>query len=63
MFKRAKDMAGPQKGADMRPIGIEAIRPSLELAIQLATEQQIIPKAFTVDDLFAPWRALERKGA
>ena len=47
----------------MRPIGIEAIRPSLELVIQLAAEQQIIPKAFTVDELFAPWREIERKGA
>ena len=63
MFKRAKEMAGVPKGADMRPIGIEAIRPSLELVIQLAAEQQIIPKTFTVDELFAPWREVERKGA
>jgi 4,5-dihydroxyphthalate decarboxylase len=60
MFRRAKEIAGPPKGSDMRPMGIEAIRPSLELVIQLAAEQQIIPKPFTVDELFAPWREVER---
>ena len=47
----------------MRPIGIEALRPSLELVIDLAAQQQIIPKTFTVDELFAPWREVERAGA
>ncbi len=61
-FRRAKDAAGPAKGPDMRPIGIDAIRPSLELVIELAAEQQIIPKQFTVDELFAPWREIERRG-
>jgi 4,5-dihydroxyphthalate decarboxylase len=63
LLRRAKEATGPPKGADMRPIGIEALRPSLELVIQLAAEQQIIPKEFTVDELFAPWREIERKGA
>jgi 4,5-dihydroxyphthalate decarboxylase len=63
MFRRAKELAGPPKGSDMRPIGIEAIRPSLQLVIDLAAEQQIIPKTFTIDDLFAPWREVERAGA
>jgi 4,5-dihydroxyphthalate decarboxylase len=62
LLRRAKDMA-PAKGPDMRPIGIEAIRPSLELVVQLAAEQQIIPKQFTIDELFAPWREIERRGA
>ena len=63
LLRRAKEMASPPKGADMRPIGIEAIRPSLELVIELAAQQQIIPKQFTVDELFAPWREIERRGA
>ena len=63
LFKRAKDAAGPPKGPDMRPIGIEAIRPSLELTIKLAAEQQIIPKRYSVDELFAPWRAIEQSAA
>jgi 4,5-dihydroxyphthalate decarboxylase len=60
LFRRAKEAAPPAKGSDMRPMGIEAIRPSLELVIQLAADQQIIPKHFTVDELFAPWRKIER---
>jgi 4,5-dihydroxyphthalate decarboxylase len=59
LFKRAKELA-PSKGPDLRPIGIEAIRPSLELVVQLAAEQQIIPQRFAVDELFAPWREIER---
>ncbi len=62
LFQKAKDMSGPAKGTDMRPIGIDAIRPSLELVIDLAAQQQIIPKTFTVDELFAPWREVERAG-
>jgi 4,5-dihydroxyphthalate decarboxylase len=61
LFQRAKEMAGPPKGPDMRPIGIDAIRPSLELVIELAAEQQIIPKRYTVDELLAPWREIERR--
>jgi 4,5-dihydroxyphthalate decarboxylase len=39
-------------GIDFHPLGIEANRKALELMIQYAVEQQIIPKPFTVDDLF-----------
>jgi len=61
LLRRAKDMAGTAKGPDMRLIGVEAIRPSLELVVELAAEQQIIPKRFTIDELFAPWREIERR--
>jgi 4,5-dihydroxyphthalate decarboxylase len=58
-FRRSKDMAPTAAGAiDMRPIGFEAITPSLELVIQLAYEQQIIPERFSVDELFAEARAI-----
>ena len=60
LFKRAKVQAAPSKGPDMRPIGIDAIRPSLELVIELAADQQIIPKRFSVDELFAAWHEIER---
>lgn len=60
LFQRSKEASGPAKGPDMRPIGIEAIRPSLELVVQLAAEQQIIPTAYAIDELFAPWREIER---
>lgn len=58
-FRRSKDMAPTAAGAiDMRPIGFDAITPSLELVIQLAYEQQIIPERFSVDELFAEARAI-----
>ncbi len=60
LLRESKTAAGPSKGPDLRPIGIEAIRPSLELVIELAAEQQIIPKRFTVDELFAPWQAVAK---
>ncbi len=60
LLRQSKDMAGPQSGPDMKPMGIDAIAPSLELAIELAAEQQIIPRTFSVEELFAPWRAIEK---
>jgi 4,5-dihydroxyphthalate decarboxylase len=63
LLRRSKEMAGVTSGSDMRPMGIEAITPSLKLAVQLAAEQEIIPRAFDIDELFEPWRAIERAGA
>lgn len=37
---------------DMPPIGLEANRKGLELAIQWSYEQKIIPRKFSVDELF-----------
>ena len=34
------------------PMGVEANRKALELVVQYSVEQQIIPRAFTVDELF-----------
>ena len=39
-------------GIDFHPIGVEALRKPLELIIQYSVEQKIIPRAFTVDELF-----------
>lgn len=59
LFKQAKEAAPVSPGAiDMRPIGYDKITPSLELVIQLAYEQQIIPTRFSVEELFAESRAV-----
>ena len=39
-------------GIDFHPMGVEANRKALELMVQYSVEQQIIPRAFTVDELF-----------
>ncbi len=58
MFKQSKESAALAPGAiDMRPVGYDAITPSLELVIQLAYEQKIIPTRFSIDELFAQTRA------
>ena len=59
LFKQSKAAASVAAGAiDMRPIGYDNIAPSLELVIQLAYEQQIIPTRFSVAELFAESRAV-----
>ncbi len=59
LFRRSKDMAGPSPGGvDMKPLGFEAVAPSLDLAIRLAHEQQIISRRFSVEELFAESRAV-----
>jgi 4,5-dihydroxyphthalate decarboxylase len=39
-------------GVDFHPFGIEANRNALELMVQYSVEQQLIPRAFTVEELF-----------
>ncbi len=57
MFKRAKDDAPVAAGAiDMRPIGYDAIAPSLEVVTKLAYEQKLVPTKLSVDELFAESR-------
>lgn len=59
LFRESKSRAPTPAGAiDMRPLGYDAIAPSLELVIQLAYEQQIIPTRFSVEELFAEGRAV-----
>jgi 4,5-dihydroxyphthalate decarboxylase len=53
MLKASKAAAPqPADGIDFHLFGVEALRRPLELVIQYATEQKIIPRAFTVDELF-----------
>jgi 4,5-dihydroxyphthalate decarboxylase len=49
---KASKLAATPATPDPIPFGVEAIRPSLELIIAYAAQQQLIPSAFRVDDLF-----------
>lgn len=58
MLRASKERAGQASGVDMAPFGIEATRRSLELIIQYAHEQRVIPRRVAVDELFADVRGL-----
>ncbi len=45
------------RGGDPLPFGVEAMRPALDMAVEFAYTQRLIPTRFAVDDLFDP-RAL-----
>ena len=53
MLCASKDAAKLPAGAyDPVPFGVEANRKALELIIDYAAQQQLIPRRFTVDELF-----------
>jgi 4,5-dihydroxyphthalate decarboxylase len=53
LLVESKKLASPSPdGIDFHPMGVEANRKALELAVQYSVEQQIIPRAFTIDELF-----------
>lgn len=54
MLKQSKQAAGlPKPGEiDFHPFGVEACRPALEMIITYAVQQKLIPRPFTVDELF-----------
>jgi len=45
-------MAPSPDGIDFHPFGLEALRKPLEMMIQYAVEQKIIPRPFAVEELF-----------
>jgi 4,5-dihydroxyphthalate decarboxylase len=49
--KRATGLPAPN-AIDTNPMGIEAVRPGLEIAIDYVHRQRLIPRRFTVDELF-----------
>jgi 4,5-dihydroxyphthalate decarboxylase len=57
LFRSSKDAATPSQ-PDLRPTGCDNIRPSLELVIDMAYRQRLIPKRFEVEDLFATAREI-----
>lgn len=60
MLCASKEVAGtgPESGIDMVPIGIEENRRNLELVIQFAYQQHLIPRPFDVDELFDDIRSM-----
>jgi 4,5-dihydroxyphthalate decarboxylase len=53
LLQESKALAPPPAdGIDFFPYGVEANRKPLELMVQFSVEQQIIPRAFTVEELF-----------
>jgi 4,5-dihydroxyphthalate decarboxylase len=45
-------MPPPANGVDVHPFGLENNRKNLELIIQFAWEQKMLPRKMTVDELF-----------
>jgi 4,5-dihydroxyphthalate decarboxylase len=52
MLKESKARAKPAGDIDMRPYGLEALRPSLELAIRSCRQQQLLTRDMEVEELF-----------
>ena len=52
MFVDSRALAEEQPGKVLPPIGLEANRKALEMAIQYAFEQHVIPRRLSVDELF-----------
>ena len=54
VFRMLKESvaAGPSKGVGVLRFGVEAVRKSLETIIQYSVSQDIIPRRFSVDELF-----------
>jgi 4,5-dihydroxyphthalate decarboxylase len=52
MFVESRALAPDVPGKVLPPIGVEATRKSLEMAIQWSYEQKVIPRLLSVDELF-----------
>jgi 4,5-dihydroxyphthalate decarboxylase len=52
LLKASKAAAKPAEGIDLVPFGVEAVRKPLELIIAYAAQQALIPRKFSVDELF-----------
>ena len=52
LLKRNKDQMGPAATPDLLPFGIDASRKPLELIIDYAFQQRLIPRRYAVEDLF-----------
>src|SRR5262249_55278182 len=52
LLKASKAKAGAPASLDLEPFGIEANRKPLELIIEYAFQQALIPRRFAVDELF-----------
>jgi 4,5-dihydroxyphthalate decarboxylase len=52
LVETKKGLPAPAYGIDLCPFGLEANRRNLELIIQFAYEQQMLPRMMSVDELF-----------
>ena len=52
LLKASKAAAKPAEGIDLVPFGVEAVRKPLERIIAYAARQALIPRKFSVDELF-----------
>jgi 4,5-dihydroxyphthalate decarboxylase len=52
LLLRGKETAPPTTGVDLTPFGVEPNRAALELIIDYAAAQRLIPRRFAVDELF-----------
>jgi 4,5-dihydroxyphthalate decarboxylase len=52
MLAESKAAAGPPKGIDALPFGVDNVARSIEIIGQYANEQGIIPRPFAVSELF-----------
>jgi len=52
LLRQAKRRAPKPEGIDSTPFGVEACRPALARIIDYAVQQRLIPRRFTVDELF-----------
>lgn len=59
LFRKCRNDASPASSEpDLRPAGIRAIAPSLQVVIDLAYHQKLIPRTFSLDELFADARSI-----
>jgi 4,5-dihydroxyphthalate decarboxylase len=52
LLKASKARAGEPAVPDLLPFGIEANRKPLELIVEYAFQQKLIPRRYAVDELF-----------
>lgn len=52
LLKRNKEQTGSAATPDLLPFGIEAIRKPLELIVDYAFQQALIPRRYAIEDLF-----------
>lgn len=52
LLKQSKAVAGPSGAPDPVPFGVEANRKALELIVGYAAQQALIPRRYSVDELF-----------
>ncbi|WP_051376815.1 hypothetical protein [Burkholderia sp. WSM2232] len=50
--RRASGESAAGSGPDLQPVGFDALRPALEIAIRYAYDQKLISRQFSIDELY-----------